>query len=138
MNCSAACRGGLTRIGIDQLFGVLVHARRERKARSVEAAICAPVQTSLQRAGGFPEFRIRPCAVFSRAASPGGIRAGGFRVTERRARTFLCGPYIDVLLRLPPFRQALYGMNNRVADLLPFSWSADWMFLLEPTEKSTG
>ena len=64
------------------------------------------------------------------------FHAGGFRVTERRARTFLCGPYIDVLLRLPPFRQALYRMNNHVADVLPFSWSADWMFLLVPTEKS--
>ena len=58
----------------------------------------------------------------------------GFRVVARRARTFLCGPYVDTLFRLSPGRQALFRMNNRLADLLPFSWAADWMFLLEPKE----
>jgi len=129
---------GLTRIGIDQVVRRLVHARRAMQARSVEVAVPVPVQTLLQQeqvgflnfeSGHVQFFRVRPLLdVFA---------AGGFRVTERRARTFLCGPYIDVLLRLPPFRQALYRMNNRVADWLPFSWSADWMFLLEPAEKST-
>jgi len=56
----------------------------------------------------------------------------GFRIVARRARTFLCGPYVDTLFRLSPGRQVLFRVNNRLADLLPFTWAADWMFLLEP------
>ncbi|MEK6804276.1 MAG: methyltransferase domain-containing protein [Nitrospirota bacterium] len=127
----------LTRIGIDQVVRRLVHARRKRQARSVEGM--ALVQNSFrQEQVGFLNFESGHVQFFRVRRLLDVFAAGGFRVTERRARTFLCGPYIDVLLRLPPFRQALYRMNNRVADLLPFSWSADWMFLLEPTEKSTG
>lgn len=55
----------------------------------------------------------------------------GFRILERRARTLLCGPYADVLFRLAPCEPAMCRANNRLADLLPFSWAADWMFLLE-------
>jgi ubiquinone/menaquinone biosynthesis C-methylase UbiE len=129
---------GLTRIGIDQVVRRLVHARRAMQARSVEAAAPVPVQTSLQQEQvGFLNFESGHVQFFRVRRLLDVFAAGGFRVTERRARTFLCGPYIDVLLRVPPFRQALYRMNNRVADWLPFSWSADWMFLLEPAEKST-
>lgn len=55
----------------------------------------------------------------------------GFRILDRRARTLCCGPYVDLLFRALPFEQALYRMNNRLADLLPFAWAADWMFFLE-------
>lgn len=128
---------GLTRIGIDQAVRRLVHARRAMQSRSVEAA--APVQNSLQQEQvGFLNFESGHVQFFRVRRLLDLFVSSGFRVTERRARTFLCGPYIDVLLRLPPFRQALYRMNNRVADLLPFSWSADWMFLLEPAEKRIG
>lgn len=128
---------GLTRIGIDQVVRRLVHARRAMQSRSVEAA--APVQNSLQQGQvGFLNFESGHVQFFRVRRLLDLFVSSGFRVTERRARTFFCGPYIDVLLRLPPFRQALYRMNNRVADLLPFSWSADWMFLLEPTEKRIG
>lgn len=60
------------------------------------------------------------------------FRQSGFRVVARRSRTLLCGPYVDTFFHLCPGRQALLRVNNRVADLLPFSWAADWMFWLEP------
>ncbi len=126
---------GLTRIGIDQIARGVVHARRRARARSIEAA--PPVKTSPSHDQvGFLNFESGHVQFFRVRRLMQLFDAGGFRVAERRARTFLCGPYIDVLLRLPPFRQVLYRINNRVADVLPFAWSADWMFLLEPTEKS--
>jgi SAM-dependent methyltransferase len=48
--------------------------------------------------------------------------AAGLRVTRRRSRTFLCGWQIDG--RLPA------EWNARIADRLPFSAAADWMFEL--------
>ena len=128
---------GLAGVGIDQVMRGLVHARRRMHRRSIETD--APMQHSLpQEQVGFLNFECGHVQFFRVRHLLDVFAAGGFRVTERRARTFLCGPYIDVLLRVPPFRQALYRMNNRVADLLPFSWSADWMFLLEPAEKRIG
>lgn len=64
------------------------------------------------------------------------FRGAGFVIVERRARTLLCGPYLDQLLKLLPFRDLLYRFNGRLADSLPFTWAADWMFLLERQEKS--
>lgn len=62
----------------------------------------------------------------------------GFQVMARRARTLCCGPYADHLFHLWPSPQALFRANNRLADILPFGWAADWMFLLErsPTVRS--
>jgi SAM-dependent methyltransferase len=60
------------------------------------------------------------------------FRGAGFVIVERRARTLLCGPYLDQLLKRLPFRGLLYQFNGRLADSLPFAWAADWMYLLQP------
>lgn len=44
----------------------------------------------------------------------------GFHVVARRARTLFCGPYVDVVFGLWPWRQPLIQLNNRLADMLPF------------------
>ena len=126
---------GLASVGIDQVMRGLVHARRRMHARTSETL--SPPATFQQDQVGFLNFESGHVQFFRVRRLVDLFHAGGFQVVERRARTFLCGPYIDVLLRLPPFRQALYRLNNCVADILPFSWSAGWMFLLAPTEKST-
>ena len=60
--------------------------------------------------------------------------SGGFRIADRQARTVLCGPYVDNLLHLMPFRQSLYRLNCEAADRLPMTWAADWMYLLQAEE----
>lgn len=60
------------------------------------------------------------------------FRQSGFGVATRRSRTLLCGPYIDLVFELAPLRRTLVKWNAGLADRLPFSWAADWMFLLEP------
>ena len=60
----------------------------------------------------------------------------GFMILERRARTLFCGPYADLVFRLAPCEQLLCRANNRLADVLPFEWAADWMFLLERRKTS--
>jgi 2-polyprenyl-3-methyl-5-hydroxy-6-metoxy-1,4-benzoquinol methylase len=54
----------------------------------------------------------------------------GFAIVDRRARTLLCGPYVDAMFGLSPWRSVMFRWNNRAADVLPFSLAADWMFLL--------
>jgi SAM-dependent methyltransferase len=56
----------------------------------------------------------------------------GFAIVDRRARTLLCGPYIDAMFALCPGRETLYRVNNAAADKLPFAAAADWMFMLRP------
>jgi len=57
-------------------------------------------------------------------------------LSGRRPRTFFCGPYADAVFRIFPERQTLFRLNNRLADVSPFSWAADWMFLLEQKENA--
>jgi hypothetical protein len=60
--------------------------------------------------------------------------SGGFRIADRQARTVLCGPYVDNLFHLMPFRERLYRLNSEAADRLPMTWAADWMYLLQAQE----
>lgn len=59
------------------------------------------------------------------------FEGAGFQVAERRPRTFLCGPYVDLLFRWMPFRDSLIRFNANVADSIPLWCAADWMFLLK-------
>lgn len=117
-------------VGIDQLLRRIVHARRQAKAR--DTLVNPAGETRSDGTTGFLNVESGHVQFFRASVLAGLFEQAGFVVAERRARTVFCGPYIDVLLRLPSFRQRLYRLNDRLADLLPFSWSADWMFLLRP------
>ena len=54
----------------------------------------------------------------------------GYEELECRGRTVLCGPYVDEFFYYNPFRNLIYRVNNRLADILPLNIAADWMFLL--------
>jgi SAM-dependent methyltransferase len=54
----------------------------------------------------------------------------GLRILDRRGRTLLCGPYVDLLFDAIPLN-ALLTVNAQAADMLPVICSADWMFLLQ-------
>jgi SAM-dependent methyltransferase len=53
----------------------------------------------------------------------------GFERERRRGRVLLCGPYVD-FWSFFSFGGALFWVNNKLADWLPVSWAADWMFRL--------
>lgn len=124
----SSLHGLLARAGIHGLLRRVAHAcSRSREAATTpgtEAETVVPTTGFLNMDSTHVQFfRIGDLErIFS---------DGGFRIIERRARTLLCGPYVDVLFRLAPCEPALCRANNRLADVLPFSWAADWMFLLE-------
>jgi hypothetical protein len=126
---------GLEKIGVNGILRRFAGAlRQSQDARSnyqeqLQESMATETTGFLNRDSGHVQFfRARTLYnIFCRS---------GFLLKEQRARTFLCGPYVDVLLRLPPCRQALYSINNRLADLLPFACAADWVFLLQPRPTS--
>ena len=126
---------GLKKVGVDQVLRGLVHAHRRSRATAPHDGCQQLGVLPVSETTGFWNVESGHVQFFSAGVLSELFGESGFLLRERRARTLLCGPYVDVLLRLPPFRQAVYQMNNRLADLLPFSWSADWMFLLEPDPK---
>ena len=127
---------GLQKMGVDQVLRGIVHAHRRSRDTAPHDDCQQLGVLSVSETTGFLNVESGHVQFFSAGVLSKLFGESGFLLRERRARTLLCGPYVDVLLRLPPFRQAVYQMNNRLADLLPFSWSADWMFFLEPDPKS--
>jgi 2-polyprenyl-3-methyl-5-hydroxy-6-metoxy-1,4-benzoquinol methylase len=119
----------LTRIGVHQGLRWILHkvTQLSRRVEHNKNPSAEPEPGFLNRDSVHVQFfRLRSLEkLFS---------TSGCRIVARRARTFLCGPYVDTLFHLFPGRQVLLRVNNRLADLLPFSWAADWMFLLEPKE----
>ena len=128
---------GLQALGVDQVLRDFVHAHRRSRVSVPHNGDRQSGVPPISETTGFLNVESGHVQFFRVGALRQLFGDSGFRVRERRARTMFCGPYVDVLIRLPPFRQAVYKLNNRLADFLPFSWSADWMFLLEPDPKSS-
>ncbi len=118
----------LARAGIHGLLRRVAHAcSRSHEAVTTHGAEAEPVVPTT----GFLNMDSTHVQFFRVGELERIFSDSGFRIVERRARTLLCGPYADVLFRLAPCEPAMCRANNRLADLLPFSWAADWMFLLE-------
>jgi len=124
------------RLGLHQLLRWIFWngrsaARRMRRlpvpSRPLEALTSASDAGFLNVESGHVQF-------FSAGRLEALFEQAGFHVLSRRARTFLCGPYVDALFSILPRRSRWYGWNNAVADRLPFGCAADWMFLLRPRE----
>ena len=83
------------------------------------------VQRFMHRLGiGKPKYEKYPhIQFFTKRDLHHRFRLAGLTVVEERNRTFLCGPYVD-LLPLP------WRLNAWVADYLPSWMCSDWMFLL--------
>ena len=126
----------LSRIGIHQSLRWVFRKGRQlsRRARGYVVPSHPSERLSGEPGAGFLNHDSVHVQFFRLRSLEKLFSTSGFRIIARRARTFLCGPYVDTLFRLSPGRQALFRLNNRLADLLPFSWAADWMFLLEPKE----
>ncbi len=125
----------LDRVGLHGFFRQVAHVCLGRKTGGRTAPTSAGGEGTVPSAG-FLNMDSRHVQFFRVGRLEMMFSQSGFSVLERRARTLLCGPYVDVLFRLAPFSQALCRTNNRLADALPFAWAADWMFLLERREKS--
>jgi 2-polyprenyl-3-methyl-5-hydroxy-6-metoxy-1,4-benzoquinol methylase len=102
-----------------------------RKLRGLPAT-SRPLENITETEVGFLNIDSGHVQFFSVGRLESIFSSAGFTVADRRARTFLCGPYVDVLLAMLPGRRRWYAWNNAVADRLPFAAAADWMFLLTP------
>jgi SAM-dependent methyltransferase len=57
------------------------------------------------------------------------IAASGFRITQFRSRTFLCGFGFDHLMR----SKSVISWNCEIADRLPPQLVSDWLFIVKPS-----
>ena len=120
----------LDRIGMNQILRKFCRALR-RPAAEYRLDGCLSDRDS---AIGFLNMDSKHVQFFGLARLEALFSSGGFRIADRQARTVFCGPYVDNLFQLMPFRQTLYRLNNEAADRLPMTWAADWMYLLQAEE----
>lgn len=132
--CSA--ERALRRVGVHQALRSLVWTLRKgvRRLRGLPPPLRPLDQLTAADEVGFLNFDSGHVQFFTTGALEKLFARAGFQIVGRRARTLLCGPYIDALFAICPWRERLFDWNNRAADLLPMAWAADWMFLLRSTE----
>lgn len=124
---------GMRRSGLHALVRTVFWTARTaaRRLRGLPAS-SRPLENITETEVGFLNIDSGHVQFFSAGRLRSLFAGAGFDIAERRARTLLCGPYVDVMLAMMPGRERWYGWNNAAADRLPFAMAADWMFLLTP------
>lgn len=125
---------GMRRTGAHRVLrGVFWGARTAARRLRGLPATSRPLENITEGEVGFLNIDSGHVQFFSVGRLHSLFSNAGFSIAERRARTFLCGPYVDAVFAMLPRRDRWYAWNNRAADRLPFAAAADWMFLLRPT-----
>jgi 2-polyprenyl-3-methyl-5-hydroxy-6-metoxy-1,4-benzoquinol methylase len=146
--------GGILIVSVPNGYGCFEHLRRLERAldpfgvnrvaewiksgaRSVKAQVARDrcvredvLDTDLSQASGTMNMESGHVQFFRLQQLRSLFTAAGLEEVEARGRTVVCGPYVDFWLWHLPFRNAVYRLNNRLADWFPLTWSSDWMFLL--------
>jgi 2-polyprenyl-3-methyl-5-hydroxy-6-metoxy-1,4-benzoquinol methylase len=122
----------MKRLGLHQLLRWIVWRSRQGSAvlRGKPAPRRPLDQLTTNDDRGFLNVDSGHVQFFSVARLERLFTVAGLHVVARRARTLLCGPYVDAMFALCPWRTTLFRWNNRAADVMPFAAAADWMFLL--------
>lgn len=118
------------RMGMNQALRRILRAVR----RPADDRISGGRSSDRDSAIGFLNMDSKHVQFFGLARLESLFSSGGFRIADRQARTVLCGPYVDNLFHLMPFRERLYRLNCEAAERLPMAWAADWMYLLQAEE----
>lgn len=131
---------GLRRTGVHQLIrGTFWNFRRGLRKLKGQPPPLRPLENLTSGSdSGFLNIDSGHVQFFSVKRLEHIFQSAGFTVAGRRARTFLCGPYLDVMFSLLPARPRMLEWNNRAADALPFSCAADWMYCLQPARPKEG
>lgn len=131
---------GLRKTGIHQLIrGTFWNLRRGLRKLKGQPPPLRPLENLTSGSdSGFINIDSGHVQFFSVGRLEGIFRSAGFDVAARRARTFLCGPYLDVMFSLLPSKERMLQLNNRAADALPFACAADWMYCLQPMSQDKG
>lgn len=119
------------RTGVHSLIRSTVwNARKAARAVRGLPVPSSPLDGITEKNVGFINIDSGHVQFFSLRRLEALFAGAGLQIVARRARTLLCGPYVDVLLALMPGRSHWYRWNGAAADNLPFACAADWMFVL--------